>query len=120
MVIGGTEQNIKAISQYYKSVTLSDIKPEDNIEDMAEKLNTYGSIEHLICIFPLEILPSAMDNCIIDGQKFGVIQVFRLVKALLKLGYDSKDINWTLITCQTQAINKNEKINPTHASLHGL
>lgn len=120
LIIGGSEHSLKSISQYYKSVSLLDIKPDDNIEDIAEKLNSYGCIEHIICIFSSDVIPSAMDNCIIDGQWQGVIQIFRLVKALLKLGYDSKDINWTLITSQTQPINKNDRINPTHASLHGF
>ena len=63
---------------------------------------------------------SLAEEKIITDQEKGVIQVFRIIKALLSLGYGSKTLGWTVITIQTQAVFKKERIDPTNAGIHGL
>jgi acyl transferase domain-containing protein len=46
--------------------------------------------------------------------------MFRLIKALLDSGYETLKLEWSIITVGTQSIGKNDRVNPTHASLHGL
>ncbi|MCZ0847921.1 hypothetical protein O0536_25105, partial [Brevibacillus laterosporus] len=60
------------------------------------------------------------DDAIIEGQEAGVIYLFKIIKSLLALGYDSRPIGWTVITIQAQPIHKYDEVNPTHASIHGL
>jgi polyketide synthase PksN len=57
---------------------------------------------------------------VIREQQRGVLVGFRLLKALLELGYGEKELGWTLITTQCQATHKHDAVNPAHASLYGL
>ncbi|MFP3515334.1 SDR family NAD(P)-dependent oxidoreductase [Pseudomonas sp. SIMBA_077] len=45
---------------------------------------------------------------------------FRLIKALLALGYDRQALKLTVITVEGQALHKDERVNPYHASVLGL
>ncbi len=49
-----------------------------------------------------------------------MLQVFRLLKALLSLGYGAKELGWSIITFQAQAVRSADPVNPIHASLHGF
>ncbi|UUZ86384.1 hypothetical protein LJK88_25140 [Paenibacillus sp. P26] len=43
-----------------------------------------------------------------------------MIKALIRLGYSSRKLGWTVVTFQTQAVTRLDPVNPLHASLHGL
>lgn len=45
---------------------------------------------------------------------------FRLVKALLALGYDRQALKLTVFTIEGQALHRDERVNPHHASVLGL
>jgi len=79
-----------------------------------------GSVDHLVWLAPEQRPPSPSDETIIEDQRQGVVQCFRLVKALLGLGYGGKPLGWTVVTTQSQAIHRHEAIDPTHAGVHGL
>ncbi|EGD48846.1 6-deoxyerythronolide-B synthase [Ruminiclostridium papyrosolvens DSM 2782] len=120
VVIEGTKDKQSAIQQYYPQAQVLDIHPNDTIEEIYKKFKDYGSFEHIIWIAPHRSLDSLADDLLVEEQKKGVIPVFRIIKALLRLGYGEQNLGWTVITTQTQSIGKNDIVNPTHASLHGL
>ncbi|MCX8131716.1 MAG: amino acid adenylation domain-containing protein [Clostridia bacterium] len=120
LLIGGTEEIAEKVGGYYQSVSVPDIKTGESIECIAQKLADFGPVENLIWVCPQDSLQSVSEDTVIEGQSIGVLQVFRMIKALLSLGYDAKALNWTFITIQTQPVHKNDRVNPTHASLHGL
>src|SRR5262249_25553399 len=60
------------------------------------------------------------DDRIIERQELGVLAVFRIIKALLRLGYGDKELRWTIITANTQQVKKGAPIQPTHAGIFGL
>ena len=120
VIVGGGENNGSAIAQLYPEAQILDIQPSDTIEEIAHKLTVHGAIDHLLWIAPSHSLTSLADDTIIEEQNRGVLQVFRTIKALLRLGYGAKDLGWTIITTQAQSIHKNDPVNPTHAALYGL
>lgn len=56
----------------------------------------------------------------IEEQEENVLHVFKLVKALLQLGYGGEKLEWSIITVQARLITQHEAVNPAHASIHGL
>ena len=48
------------------------------------------------------------------------MQLFRLVKALLLLNFDTEQLSLTICTFQAQPIHEHDEVNPSHASIHGL
>ena len=93
---------------------------EDTIETLTAKLQKAADFDHIIWITPKQALDSITKDTLIEEQNKGVLQIFRYIKALLDLGYGTKELSWSVITTQTQSIHKKDLINPTHASIHGL
>ncbi|MBR3772065.1 MAG: SDR family NAD(P)-dependent oxidoreductase [Clostridium sp.] len=60
------------------------------------------------------------EEFILKAQRKGVVALFYLVKALIQLGYDEEELNWTFITKCTQEVNEKEKINPVFAGMVGF
>jgi polyketide synthase PksN len=120
VVTGGTKNDRRQIREYYPQAQELEIKPKDTIETIISKLEAYGSIEHILWVAPHDELQSLVEDALINRQNHGVIQVFRIIKALLHLGYGNRNLDWTVLTIQAQPVHKNEVINPTHASLYGL
>ncbi|HXH38620.1 MAG TPA: SDR family NAD(P)-dependent oxidoreductase [Thermoanaerobaculia bacterium] len=60
------------------------------------------------------------NELIIEQQEEGVLAIFRIIKALLRLGYANKNLQWTIVTCRTQLVTKADAIQPVHAGIVGL
>lgn len=50
----------------------------------------------------------------------GLKKILSFVKALLKLGYGEKKLNWTILTVKAQTISMDQNINPYLAAIHGF
>ena len=120
LIVGGTDANRSAIRRFYPQAHLLTIQSQDTIDTIVKEIEKDGLIDHLWWIAPDSPLSSLTEDILIDAQSQGVFQIFRMIKALLRLGYGSKDLGWTILTTQTQPIRKNDVINPTHASIYGL
>jgi acyl transferase domain-containing protein len=119
-IVGAVEANRDELARAIPHAYFLDLQPDDCNDDIAGKLSAVGGIDHLVWIAPHEPLASLAEDHIIADQERGVILAFRAVKALLALGYGSRNLGWTVITVKTQPINSHDPVNPTHASLHGL
>ncbi len=120
VIVGGDKEIRGAIGQQYPKAQILAIQPDDTIEEIAHVLTVHNPIDHIIWIAPYHPLKSLTDDVLIAEQNQGILQVFRIIKALLRLGYGVKNLGWTVITTESQAIGKNDVVNPTNASLHGL
>src|SRR5690606_21820255 len=96
-----------------------EIESSDTIAEIVEKLRGLA-IDHVIWIAPRISSADSTDESMIDDHQDGVLLLFRTVKALLSLGYGSKDLGWSIVTTQSQCIHKHDTIYPVHASIHGL
>lgn len=54
------------------------------------------------------------------SQEYGVLSMFRLIKAFSAAGYALKPLNWKVISCNAQGIDHEVLLNPQSASLFGL
>ncbi|MED1663357.1 SDR family NAD(P)-dependent oxidoreductase [Brevibacillus laterosporus] len=120
VVIIGGKQESRVIEQKLPHVHRINIRPDDDVEAIIQKLNEYGQIDHIIWIAPQYEMESVTNETLIEEQENGAVPFFRTMKALLRLDYATRELAWSIITTQAQAIHKNEKVNPAHASLHGL
>ena len=122
IILGGTQEELKEIKRLYSQAKALKIDSHATIDAIARQLKEQGSINHLIWIASNDTvsLNSLGTPDIIQAQNQGVLQVFRIIKALLSLGYAERDLAWTLITVQTQAVRSDDHVNPIHASVHGL
>lgn len=120
VIVGGNEENRIAIQQYYPRAKVLSIQAENTMEEIVYRLEELGSIDHLVWIAPFDAIDSLADHRLIAGQDQGVILCFRTIKALLHLGYGSKELGWSVITVQAQPICHTDVVNPCHASIHGL
>jgi len=57
---------------------------------------------------------------IIEQQEQGVLAIFRIIKALMQMGYANKELKWTIITRRTQLVTADDEILPGHAAVSGL
>jgi polyketide synthase PksM len=121
LIIGGTEAQQKTLCTVYPAAEILHIQPGLSVEAWAARLREYSPVKHILWIAP-DCAPgqSLTDEAIIGGQNDGVIQLFRITKALLALEYGSKSLALTIITTHAQAVTRHEVLNPTHASVHGL
>ena len=119
-VIGGAVDHLRAIRQLYPQACQLEIQSQDTIETIAQKMAADGPIGHIVWIAPFHTTGSATDETLIEAQGRGVLQVFRLIKAMLLLGYGSKELGWTIITTGTQPADPGSMVHPAHASVHGL
>lgn len=96
------------------------LKASDTIEEMAHKLKACGDFEHLLWIAAREPVGAAASDAPIEEQEKGVLHLFRLVKALLALGYGSKRIALSFITQQAVSVQRDDAVHSSAASVHGL
>ncbi|MCX8131442.1 MAG: SDR family NAD(P)-dependent oxidoreductase [Clostridia bacterium] len=120
VIIGCNQDAEKLIKQCYPDAHLLKIGAFDTTEEIPKKLQAYGLIGHIIWIAQNKQIESVTSDEVIDGQNQGVIFCFRVIKALLSLGYGTRELSWSVITTQCQPVYKNETVNPVNASLHGL
>ncbi|MGY6590396.1 SDR family NAD(P)-dependent oxidoreductase [Bacillus velezensis] len=120
IVIGAGPDFQQALKEMYSDVRFPDITSLDSAEQMAETLKAQGSFQHMIWAAPDHPIPSVYDADTAEGQEHGVMQLFRLVKALLLLNFDMEQLSLTICTFQAQPIHEHDEVNPSHASIHGL
>ncbi|MCP5003007.1 MAG: SDR family NAD(P)-dependent oxidoreductase, partial [Planctomycetes bacterium] len=118
LLVGTNHLGLGWIQKSYPNTTLLELPLQSTIEEIEGKLKSC-SFDHLVWIAPDTSQTTDRDS-MIDQQEQGVFRVFRMIKALLNLGYVHREIEWTIITNKTQLVKKQETITPTHAGVFGL
>ncbi|MCD5326707.1 SDR family NAD(P)-dependent oxidoreductase [Chromobacterium piscinae] len=120
VVIGARASEKKALFERFGKIQELHIQPGESIECMAEKIHALGSIEHIIWSVSTSAYLAMTDEALISEQEGAAIFGFRLIKALLLLGFGSRELKWTVVTTQACAIRRSEYLSPLQASIHGL
>ena len=118
-IIGGNKTQQESIQSKFSHSRCITINSDDSIQKISQIIKT-RPIHHLIWISPETSLHSIINDDLINHQHSGVLLLFKLLKALLTLGYGAKPLSLTVITFHAQFISKNDRVDPTHAGLHGL
>lgn len=82
------------------------------------KIEALGAFDHLIWH-----APRLSGDCLVDAEARGsgpVLALFRLMKVLIDLGYDRRDLGLTLLTTEAVAVSEAARSDPAHAGVHGL
>jgi acyl transferase domain-containing protein/enoyl-CoA hydratase/carnithine racemase/acyl carrier protein/SAM-dependent methyltransferase/ribosomal protein S18 acetylase RimI-like enzyme len=117
LLLGSDPAQLEWLQQSHANAHLLQLPPAASIEVIHETLQ-FHSFDHLLWIAP--DVAQACGAEIIDQQQDGVLTVFRIIKALLQLGYADKELSWTLITRETQRVTKHGAVRPAHAGVFGL
>lgn len=120
IIVGGTDEQRAVLQQYYPQAVIVPLPLSDEIEKVAKKLGAYGDINHVVWVGDDDLPDSLSDDTLLIKQNHGVMEIFRIMKALLRLGYGRRDLCWSLVTIQSQAVYEHETISPAHAGIHGL
>lgn len=120
VIAGKPGDKRRAIKKYYPGAQTLEIDKGDCIDTISRKVEKCGKIDHIIYIAPQYELKDIKDEILIDDQEQGVILLYRMIKALLALGYGAKNLGWSVITVGMQSIRHDEKANPVHSSIIGL
>jgi polyketide synthase PksN len=118
-IAGGTREARIALAAAFPAAHILDLTPGGTTADLERAVRAAPAFEHLFWLAPPAVVPPPSEAVVRD-QARGVIEVFRLVKALLAAGYDRRPLGLTLITHRAQAQHETEPIDPTHASIAGL
>jgi bacillaene biosynthesis, polyketide synthase / nonribosomal peptide synthetase PksN/BaeN len=120
VVILGGGSSVDAFRSAFPNALFLSVDDTTSEDTLTERLGAAGTITHLIWVVPPGDPSAALDQRLILMQETGVMCGFRIVKALLQLGYGSRTFAWTTVTEQTIATHPSESIDPAHASIHGL
>ncbi|WP_437581603.1 SDR family NAD(P)-dependent oxidoreductase [Sorangium sp. So ce887] len=120
VIVAEPGRNRAMLQAHHPAALIVELGRHDTIEAITSRLRACGSIEHVIWMAPDAPVSGAEDEAIIASQRDGVLQCFRMVKALLALGYGTRSLGWTVITVQSQALHARDVVNPAHASVHGF
>ncbi len=119
-VIGGNDDQHEELRRYHTDVSLIQCDATDTVDTLMGKIDTCGEINHLLWL--VDSCPTYQNGVdrMIEAQESGVILGFKWIKALLHLGYGANEMEWTILTVQSLAINPQDPVCPTHAGIHGL
>jgi len=123
LLLGGDPIQLDWVRKSYPNSQLLELAPASGV-DIIEKKLADRSFDQLLWVAP-DVTPedgrqSEGDELIIEQQEEGVLAVFRIIKALLRLGYGNKKLQWTIVTGRTQRVTEIEPIQPAHAGIVGL
>ena len=120
LAIGTTPAQERFLRSRHHTVILansSDLATEEIVPLLEGK-----AIEHVIWIAPdtHRRQDSLLSDDMLIDQQAGIFSLFRLVKALLLLGYNRNKLGWTIITRRTFCGQPPTRADPTHAGVHGF
>ncbi|MES2824534.1 MAG: SDR family NAD(P)-dependent oxidoreductase [Pseudomonadota bacterium] len=126
-VSSGAEQ-LSWVQESYPNTQILHLSSDLSIAAIKTKMAEF-TFDQLLWIAPDVVAKSndesksqyqASNDQMVAQQEQGLIALFRIIKSLLELDYANKDLQWTIITGQTQAVKKAARITPTHAGVFGL
>ncbi|PSL48185.1 acyl transferase domain-containing protein [Chitinophaga niastensis] len=113
LLAGGTAAEQNTLLAYYPQAQVLHAGSADLAAQLPDGLT------HIIWIAAGSEGQLLNHRSLISAQEDGV-SCFRLIRALLQKGYGRHTLDWTFITRQCIAIDKQEHTDPSHAALHGL
>jgi NAD(P)-dependent dehydrogenase (short-subunit alcohol dehydrogenase family)/acyl carrier protein len=120
LFIGRNARQREALRGEYPYVKCHEGSGEESVVDLIALLQGMRRLDHVVWVAPPSEYRAPDQEALITEQQEGVLACFRLIKALLQLGYASRNLQITVVTQNSQAVHRHDRIDPTHASVHGL
>lgn len=119
LLVGGSAAQRAPLLSLYPASLVMDLGAHDSIDVIATRLDA-SPFDHLFWLAPPSG-PVELDSpALIEAQGGGVLAGFRLIKALLSLGFDARALSMTVVTGQSEAVVPGDPVHPAHAGIHGL
>ena len=120
-VIGANDQQRSVLQRHYRESTIDfiGIDASDAVADIRAKLDGI-ELDKLIWIASASQVESLTEESIIEDQNRGILQVLRIIRASMELGYDKRALAWDVITINSLPVRASDDVNPTHAGLQGI
>ncbi|MBO9699912.1 MAG: SDR family NAD(P)-dependent oxidoreductase [Sporocytophaga sp.] len=121
LLIGADIGQMTLIEKIYSKSKIVNIEiaSKDSIDVITEKIKGQA-FNRIVWIGSNNPVLTLTEESIIEDQNLGVLQVFKIVKSLMTLGYQEKNLEWDLIVFNSQLVKQNDVVNPTHAGLQGF
>ncbi|AQW31032.1 SDR family NAD(P)-dependent oxidoreductase [Ralstonia syzygii subsp. celebesensis] len=119
LVFGATPARRQALAELYPAAALA-LEAVDSEAGYRAELNAWPDLAEVIWLTPPSDDGSTGSPELIAAQQHGVLALFRLIKALLSLGYGRRPLRLTLVTEQAIKALPGESCRPAHAAVHGL
>ncbi|MCP6681311.1 SDR family NAD(P)-dependent oxidoreductase [Bacillus nakamurai] len=113
-VFGGTESQRTHIKRHLPNAAFLPIRSTDDITSMTKMLEA-SEWEQIIWVAPQSDSADSLKE-----QERNVFHIFKLMKALLTLGYGEKNLNWFFVTEESQPFCEHDGANPSQAAICGL
>ncbi|KJH66471.1 SDR family NAD(P)-dependent oxidoreductase [Chromobacterium violaceum] len=91
----------------------------DSVDGIASQLDACGPFQRLVWA-PPPALASMENQHLLEGRDQRVLGLFRLAKALIRLGYDKQPLSLSLVFSGSIAAGNGEQAAPELAACHGL
>ncbi|WP_394848783.1 amino acid adenylation domain-containing protein [Pendulispora brunnea] len=118
-ILGGTRAARDALAQMLPNARVLPLGDDDSVDAVERTLRAMPVLDHLIWLAP-EAAEAPTAEALLGGQSRGVLQVFRILKALLGAGHGARTLGWTVLTHRAHALRDGERTDPTHAGIAGL
>lgn len=118
LLLGSDPKAIEWLTESHEDAQWVEFVPTATIERVRGALAGL-SFDHVIWIAP-DVLRTSSEVPLIEQQESGAVALFRVVKALLDLGFADRELRWTIITSKTQRVKRDEPLQPAHAAVLGL
>lgn len=119
LLVGGDPKPLAWVRQSFPMSQHLELPANADIDEIVKKLGG-RSFDQLLWVAPDMNPRSGGGERIIDQQEEGVLAVFRIIKALLHLGYANKNLQWTFLINRTLPVTGAEILQPVHAGIAGL
>lgn len=119
LVIGASATQRQDMVSLLPTVQLISLAADETVDSIFRQLAS-RPFEHLIWIAPETTATTVADEALLLDQQRGVVQMFRIIKALISLGYGGRDLRMTLLTRNALPVRHDDRVDPTHAGVHGL
>jgi len=120
LIVGGTPVQRQRWKHFFPQAHELEVVPPPTIEALRNSISSLGNISHVVWLAPSVEFDDTDWDGLLRAQETGVMALFRLIKAMLILGYGDRRLGWTMVSRQTQMVGTGEQIAPAHASIHGL
>ena len=96
------------------------LRAADTVDGLVARLGRGAAYDQVVWIAGGPAPSGPGDDTLLSRQETGLYAGFRLVKALLALGYDRRELDWTVVTVGSQAVDAGDPVDPAHAGVPGL
>lgn len=122
LFIGGNEDLLETLRTAVPDASAAHIPDNATFEQIKGILEAFGGrIRHIVWVAStLAPAIAGAEHSPVRRQESELIQVFRLAKSLLQLGFGSRELDLTAITFQAEAVYPDDRANPGQAAVHGF